>query len=376
MILQVTEKRNVLEAAKERIKVAFRTCPKIILCTSGGKDSIVLNDIVYKLALSGQIDKTKMEVWFIDEEAMYDSVIDNVKQTRLKWLGIGVKFKWYCFQNRHYNCLNSLTSEESFICWDKEIPDKWIRERPKFSITEDECLDDRHENYQSWFKKKLVQVGAMCMIGVRGNESLQRLATISKKKAAGESGNRNLWPIYDWKDTDIWYYIKQNHLDFPKTYVELWQVGVPRNKLRISQFFALDTVQSLSRLVYIEPNLYDKIVKREPNAYLLLLYAGTDMFGGKDSHVFTDRQDKKDGDEGERDYKSECIDILFYNNPRKRRVVYNEGQWNMIKHSLLSKPELSQKGWKQLYNVLLLGDHKGRKLRACLFEFKDKKESR
>lgn len=377
MIVQVAEKRNVLEAAKERIKSAFETCPKIVLSISGGKDSIVLNDIMFKLAQSGQIDKTKMEVWFIDEEAMYDSVIDAVKQIRLNWLSIGVKFRWYCFQNRHYNCLNSLTEEESFICWDKSIPDKWVRERPSFSINDDECLDDKHENYQSWFEKKLVKVGAVCMIGVRGSESVQRMCAIAKKKGISKARvNRNLWPIYDWKDNDIWYYIKENHLDFPQTYVELWQVGVPKNKLRISQFFALDTVQSLSRLVYIEPGLYDRIVKREPNAYLLLLYSGTDMFGGKDSHVFADHQDKRDAEDKERDYKAECIDILFHGNPRNRRIAYDEVKWKQIKHSLVSRPELSDEGWKTLYKVLLLGDHKGRTLKACLFDFKDKKRNK
>lgn len=371
MIYTINEKRNVLEASKDRIIQVFKTAPRVVLNTSGGKDSIVLGDIVYKLCVQGIVDKSKLEVWFVDEEAMYDEVIQIVKAQRLKWLSIGVSFKWYCFQNRHYNCLNSLKEDESFICWDKEIPDKWVRERPKFSITEDECLDDRHENYQSWANKKIVQVGGVNLCGIRCNESLQRFATMSFKKKIGSTNSRVIWPIYDWTDNDIWYYIKENHLDFPKTYVELWQVGVPKNKLRISQFFALDTVQSLSRLVYIKPDLYDKIVKREPNAYLLLLYSGTDMFGGKDSKMFADKQKKMLKNDAI-DYKKESIDILFYNNPKNKSVVYDKKLWKYMKKNLILNKKIKDSNWKDIYYILVLGDHKRRKYRAAIYNFEEK----
>jgi predicted phosphoadenosine phosphosulfate sulfurtransferase len=43
---------DVLTAARERIKNVFNTAPKVYLSFSGGKDSIVLSDIIYKMCLA------------------------------------------------------------------------------------------------------------------------------------------------------------------------------------------------------------------------------------------------------------------------------------------------------------------------------------
>ena len=53
---------DVLTAARERIKNVFNTAPKIYLSFSGGKDSIVLSDIIYKMCLAMQIDRRKLVV--------------------------------------------------------------------------------------------------------------------------------------------------------------------------------------------------------------------------------------------------------------------------------------------------------------------------
>ena len=100
---------DVLTAAKQRYIEAFAIDGiKFTLAFSGGKDSIVLSDILFKLCESGKVDKNKIEaVEFVDEEAMFDDVIKIVELWRRKWMGIGVKFNWYCMEYKHYNCLNS-----------------------------------------------------------------------------------------------------------------------------------------------------------------------------------------------------------------------------------------------------------------------------
>lgn len=53
--------------AKIRIKNIFKTASRIELSVSGGKDSICLNDLIFKLCQNGEIDKSKLTVDFIDE---------------------------------------------------------------------------------------------------------------------------------------------------------------------------------------------------------------------------------------------------------------------------------------------------------------------
>ena len=109
---------DVLTAARERIKNVFNTAPKVYLSFSGGKDSIVLSDIIYKMCLAMQIDRRKLVVEFIDEEAIFPCVENIVKEWKARWESIGVEFRWWCIEVKHFSCLNSLTQEETFICWD------------------------------------------------------------------------------------------------------------------------------------------------------------------------------------------------------------------------------------------------------------------
>ena len=65
---------SVLEAAEQRIRNVFNTGLDIILSMSGGKDSIVLADVVYSLIQRGEIDSKQLTILFIDEEAIFDDV--------------------------------------------------------------------------------------------------------------------------------------------------------------------------------------------------------------------------------------------------------------------------------------------------------------
>ena len=83
---QIETEVDVLTAARQRIINLFSNGAKVYLSFSGGKDSIVLGDIVFRLIQEGKIDKNLLTVLFIDEEAMYDEVIDIVKAWRKKWI--------------------------------------------------------------------------------------------------------------------------------------------------------------------------------------------------------------------------------------------------------------------------------------------------
>jgi hypothetical protein len=58
----------------------------------------------------------------------------------------------------------------------------------------------------------------------------------------------------------------------------MYQIGITKKFLRISQFFSVDTAKSLVQMTEFYPDLFNKILKREPNAYLATLYFDTEMF--------------------------------------------------------------------------------------------------
>ena len=163
---------DVVAAARQRIINAFSNGSKVYLSCSGGKDSIVMMDITYKLMQEGKINPKQMEAIFIDEESMYDDVIEIVKLWRKRFMMIGAKFTWYCMEYRQMNCLHSLEDEETFVCWDRFQRDKWCRPMPPFAVTSHPLLKPREEVYQN-FTKRLTRDG-ISLLGVRVSESIQR----------------------------------------------------------------------------------------------------------------------------------------------------------------------------------------------------------
>ena len=101
-------------------------------------------------------------------------------------------------QYRHFNCLIALENDDSFICWDEEKSDRWVRQPPPFAIRHDPQLRERVDSYQQFLDKKCAM--GMTMVGVRTAESLQRLQNIAKvpHQRKVSLGRRKIYPIFDW----------------------------------------------------------------------------------------------------------------------------------------------------------------------------------
>lgn len=358
MIKEWDGKRDVVAMARKRVENCFDTAGRIFLSVSGGKDSICLNDVVFGLCKSGQVDKSKLSVEFVDEEAIYPCIERVVKGMRAQWLSIGVPFNWYCVQVKHFNCLNALTNDESFICWDETKRDVWIREKPKFAITSDPFLDERHDTYQEWMKKKTK--GGVVITGVRANESVQRRGYMASAK-----DEASVWPIYDWRDKDVWRYIMERGLDLPEAYMYMYQCGVSKNRMRISQFFSIDTVGSLVKMCEYYPGLFDRICKREPNAYLAMLYYDTEMFRR------AKKNDPQPDDAEKADYRQKLKKLLsekwrFQN--KANAIARRECKALIAQFGTI----LDNDDYRELYEMCLAGDPKRRTGRHCWMRFKRK----
>lgn len=349
MIKKYYSEIDVVSAAKQRIINIFSTAPKVAVSISGGKDSIVLNDLVYKLCVSGQIDKSKLVIDFIDEEAIFPCVEKIVKHIRLQWLQIGVPFRWWCIEVKHFNCFNMLTNDESFICWDRYKKDVWVREMPSFALTDHPLLNKRVDSYQKFLPR--LNKDAIQLSGVRCSESMQRLASLANKK-----NMQMLYPIYDMTDKDVWRYIYENNLEIPDAYLYLYQTGTPINRLRLSQFFSIDTAATLVSMCEYYPNLFDKICKREPNAYIAMLYYDTEMFRRQ-------KKNKQTEDDDEISYKAKVLELLYNDEYFVSRTA-KETQKRWQRALALYGTIMTNEQYKKVYGSLIGGDPKGRAYRS------------
>ncbi len=358
MVIKREGKKNVLEAARKRIINAFSNGKKVYVSFSGGKDSLCLLDIIMKLAGEGKINPQQMIVEFIDEEAIFDCIEKKVKEWRKKVLLAGGGFNWFCLEVRHFCCFNLLEEDESFICWDRTRKNTWVRKPPPFAIMKHPKMKDRINTYQDFLMKH--NSDGIVITGVRMAESLQRskymTSSFSTKK--GLARGNMVWAIYDWKDSDVWRYLYEENIDIPDVYLYMYQTGRRLNELRVSQFFSVDTAKSLVKMNEYYPDLMDRIIRREPNAYLAALYWDSEMF----RHSSKTRKALEDP----KDYKAEVFKLL--NNPKKNFVTKGamENARRIVQLLIKYGTIIETKVYRQIYDSLTGGDPKQRTLRAII----------
>lgn len=357
-IKRVASDMDVVVAARHRIKNVFSNGVPVYMSFSGGKDSLVLADLTYKLIQAGEIDPRLLTVVFIDEEAIFDCIEATTKTWRKKFMLAGAKFQWWCIEVKHFNCLNELSNDETFVCWDSRKSDVWVRHPPPFAIRNHPKLRPRIDSYQSFLPR--VTLDGIMLTGVRAAESVQRLQYMSKMTmgAKGITDSNTIYPIYDWKTTDVWLYLQEQHIDIPEVYLQMYQVGVNRNRLRVSQFFSVDTVPVLVNLGEYDPSLMERVLRREPNAYLAMLYWDSEMF-----RRTTQKRKELEG-EDDLDYRALLLKVFsnpgdYFNTPHKRDVARRYRNL-FIRMDGMARP----RDYKQLYNGLMSGDPKLRTLRA------------
>lgn len=358
---------SVVEAARRRIINAFSNGVPVYLSMSGGKDSIVLAHLTHTLIREGRIDPAQLIVVFVDEEAIFGEVERMVRHWRRVFLADGAQFRWYCIEVRHFNCFNQLTNDESFICWDSTKRDVWCRPMPSFAITDHPMLRRRQDTYQEFLHR--IERGGISMGGLRTAESMQRAQAFRQKFENAQV--RLLAPLYDWRDTDVWQFIRDEGLDFPETYLHLYQTGSTRRQMRISQFFSIDTARSLVKMEEYEPGLMAKITEREPNAYLAALYWDTELFRGSGGSgeagtpVSPSSPEEPSEPPASRDWKAATIARL--ESPQQKSTAEGLRLRRLVRSWIVRRGQyMEARDWRATYNILVGGDPKNRTLRALI----------
>ena len=350
---------NVVQAAELRLRNVFGNGLPVFMSFSGGKDSLCLAKLIFNLVQRGEIDPAQLTVQFIDEEAIFPCIEAKVKGWRKKFLMMGAKFEWYSCEVKHFNCFNELSNDESFICWDSQKQDVWVRQPPPFAIRSHPLLNPRVDAYQDFLPRTCAS--GITITGIRTAESVQRLQNIASMMRAGKSmtNKHQVFPIYDWTDKDVWLYLLREGVDIPEIYLYLWQSGTGRGQLRVSQFFSVDTAKSLVKMNEYYPDLMDRVIRREPNAYLAALYWDSEMFGSSSR-----KRKEMESNAPPKDYRAELLKLFgdidaYFTTPHKKRVA--ERYRNFF---LCASAIVDQKDCKAIYEGVISGDPKFRTFRA------------
>ena len=349
---------DVVKAAEIRIKNVFNNGLPVFMSFSGGKDTLCMAEITMQLIQRGEINPKQLTVQFIDEEAIFPCIEQTVRDWRKKFLMVGAVFEWYCVEVKHFNCFNSLTNDETFICWDSTKKDVWVRQPPPFAIRTHPKLNPRIDAYQDFLPR--VCTSGITITGVRAAESIQRLTNIASMLRAGRTmtNKHAVFPIYDWTNWDVWKFLYENHVNIPDIYLYLWQSGSSKQQLRVSQFFSVDTARSLVKMNEYYPDLMERVIRREPNAYLAALYWDSEMFGR------TSRKRRRLETERDRDYKAELIEVFknperYFPNEHHRYVASRYQRFFMNVSKVATNAD-----YKMIYEGLMSGDPKLRTYRA------------
>lgn len=262
---------DVLTAAKQRIAKVFDDFPRVYVSFSGGKDSSVMLHLVMEEAIKRD---RKVGVLLVDLEGMYKITIEHI-QAMYDLYADHIEPYWVCLPIRLRNAVSVF--EPRWMCWEPGKEDVWIRQPPPMAITDEKFFPFfrrgmEFEEFVPLFGKwygggKLTA----CFVGIRSDESLNRYRTIKGKKSMFEGlqwttwlgdGLYNIYPIYDWKVSDVWLYNTRYHKPYNKLYDYMHQAGLTPSQMRICQPYGDDQRKGLWLFHVIEPETWARVVAR------------------------------------------------------------------------------------------------------------------
>lgn len=262
---------DVLTAAKQRIAKVFDDFPRVYVSFSGGKDSSVMLHLVMEEAIKRD---RKVGVLLVDLEGMYKITIEHI-QAMYDLYADHIEPYWVCLPIRLRNAVSVF--EPRWMCWEPGKEDVWIRQPPPIAITDETFFPFfrrgmEFEEFVPLFGKwygggKLTA----CFVGIRSDESLNRYRTIKGKKSMFEElqwttwlgdGLYNVYPIYDWKVSDVWLYNTRYHKPYNKLYDYMHQAGLTPSQMRICQPYGDDQRKGLWLFHVIEPETWARVVAR------------------------------------------------------------------------------------------------------------------
>lgn len=255
---------NVYDEAKNRIRHVFNTFDTIVVCFSGGKDSLATLHLVKEIRDELGITD-KVNVIFRDEELIHTEVLDFVDEyRRMDW----VNLLWFCIPLASKKYVMGVVKD--YIQWDNSRA--WVRPKPEYSITLPETDRRVFDQYNcdayvaTFFKGKVALVN-----GIRASESLIRYrASVNKLtenyiNAVPSPQAKNVKlvkPIFDWQEDDVFKYFYDKGIRYCPLYNNQM---FSQQSLRVSTPCHAESAKQFHKLRSTSATLYQQVVTIFPD---------------------------------------------------------------------------------------------------------------
>lgn len=363
---------NVLDAARERIRIAFDAFPRVYLSFSGGKDSGVLFHLA---AEEARRTGKRFGLLIVDLEAQYRRTISYIEQM-IEQYSDCIDLYWIALPISLRNAVS--VYEPKWMCWDPNARASWVRQPDPRSITDEQFFpffergmefEDLVPKFGVWYSQGMPTA---CLVGIRADESLNRFRTIAnrkKKTFANHQWTTRIWdttvyncyPLYDWRTADIWRYYGKTRLAYNTLYDVMHQAGLTIHQQRICQPYGDDQRKGLWLYHVIEPETWARVVARVSGAN-----SGAEFVQMPGNTSGTLRVSKPDG----HTWQSFC-ELLLQSMPNRMAEHYRNkvhvflkwweknGYPNGIPDTADPKLEASRKApsWRRIGKMLLRNDY-------------------
>jgi len=300
--LKTYRDQNVLDAARERLEIAFEEFDHLYLSVSGGKDSSMMMQLARQVA-EERSQETTFSVLFVDLEAQYKATIQQMETLLDNSEHVLDDVYWICLPLSLRNAVSQI--QPKWTCWNREKREKWVREIPDrdgvyteenhpFDFFEPRMeFEDFVDGFAEWFSERNEGVTG-AGIAIRTDESLNRFRSLTSDTKSRFQGKNwttqlmvgdeylpvyNFYPVYDWKTQDVWGYVSEHDLPYNEVYEQMWKNGMSIHDARICQPYGDDQRDGLDQFRRIEPETWERVVNRVSGANFGNIYARTSLLG-------------------------------------------------------------------------------------------------
>ena len=235
--------------------------------------------LAFLALLEAQRRGRRIGLFFLDEEVMYQSSIDQVdylmglfpENTIPLWLQIPF-----------YLTNATSVSVGQLRCWEPGEHKLWMRPKRDGAIKFKPWAEDveRFRPGYSWLDfYGVIENFERCytstafLVGLRaGGESPNRWRAVVKNPVeiggkpvywgTKKGANVALYPLYDWNFHDVWRFIADSGIRYNKVYDLQFRKGYPINQMRVSSLIHEKAFRSICDLPEFEPKTYAKLLKR------------------------------------------------------------------------------------------------------------------
>lgn len=280
-------KKNVYEAARDRIEFLFKNFKHIYMSFSGGKDSGVMVNLVCQYMREKGI-KRKIGIMTMDNECNYEHSLTFMQGLIDQYRDL-LDVYWCCLPISLPCTVSSYRI--NWQCWHPDEEHLWVRPFPKkdYVVTQNNCPfdwfepgmadKDFYKKFGDWYGKGEETAD---LIGIRTDESLHRYIAVNsdtKPMKDGQCWTHNIWknvyacyPIYDWKVEDIWAANAKFEWNYNKLYDIFLKAGLTPYQMRVACPFMSESKSSLGMYRVIDPHIWAKLVSRVQGANFIATY--------------------------------------------------------------------------------------------------------